>query len=133
MNWLGILNQIFQIAIIPLIGACALYLVALINAKKKQIEEKTENEKAKEYLDMLNDTITKCVITTSQTYVEALKNKNAFDAEAQKAAFQMTYDAVMKLITADAQKYLIKIVGDLNTYIYNAIESEVVTTKRIYF
>ena len=133
MDWVMILNQIFQVAILPLIGACAVYLVTLINAKKKEIEESIENEKAKEYLNMLNETITNCVITTSQTYVEALKNKNAFDEEAQKAALQMTFDAVMAIISEDAKMYLMKLVGDLNQYIYTGIESQVAVTKKVYF
>ena len=40
MDLNGILNTIFQIAIIPLILAGAAYLVALINAKTKQIKDK---------------------------------------------------------------------------------------------
>ena len=35
---------------------------------------------------MLEDTIMKSVIATTQTYVEALKGKNAFDEAAQKEA-----------------------------------------------
>jgi len=36
---------------------------------------------------MLDDTITKCVIATNQTYVDSLKDKNAFDKAAQEEAF----------------------------------------------
>lgn len=133
MDWLSLLNDIFQVAVIPLIGAGALYLIAFINAKTKELKEKHNNEKAHEYLDMLNTTITDCVIATTQTYVQALKNNNAFDEEAQKIALQKTYTAVMAVLSADAQEYLNKIVGDLNTYILNKIEAEVAVTKRVYF
>lgn len=69
MNWLEILYQIFQVAIIPLLGAGTLYLISFINTKTKELKEKTENEKVKEYIDMLNETVTACVMATTQTYV----------------------------------------------------------------
>lgn len=133
MDWLNVLNQIFQVVIIPLLGAGTLYLVSLINTKKKAIEETLESEKAKEYLNLLNDTITSCVLTTTQTYVQALKEAGTFDAEAQKIAFNKTYTAVMAILTEDAKKYITKAVGDLEEYIINQIEAEVVMTKKIYF
>ena len=129
MDWLEILNQIFQMVIIPLLGAGTLYLVSLINTKKKELEQRIESEKAKEYLDMLDATITDCVITTTQTYVQALKDKNAFTIEAQKEALRRTYTAVMGILTEDAKEYLNKSVADLESYILSKIESNVVTTK----
>ena len=129
MDWLNILEQIFQIAIIPLIGAAALYLVALINTKTKELKEKIKDEKAQKYLTMLNESITTCVIATSQTYVSVLKKEGIFNEEAQKKALQMTYDAVIKTLTADAKELLQEVVGDLQEYILNSIEADVAQTK----
>ena len=56
-------------------------------------------------------------------------NKNMFDEEAQKHAFQMTYDAIMRVLTDDAKKYIESAVGDLETYITNKIESTVKLSK----
>jgi hypothetical protein len=78
---------------------------------------------------MLSDTVCDCVVATNQTYVEALKNKNAFDAEAQKVAFEMTYNAVINVLSAEAKDYLTNIYGDLSTYITNMIEAEVNRNK----
>lgn len=129
MNWLETLNTIFNVAIIPLILAGSAYLVALLHAKTKQIKDKTESDTVDKYLDMLEDTITKAVIATTQTYVEALKDKNAFDEEAQKEAFTKTYNAVIATLTEDAHKYLTEIVGDLEAYITTRIEYNVNITK----
>ena len=125
MNWLEILNTIFQLAIIPLIIAGTGLLIAFISAKTKQIKDKTKSDVVDKYLDMLEDTITKAVIATTQTYVEALKNKNAFDEAAQKEAFTRTYNAVMAVLTEDAYKYLTAVVGDLEAYITTRIEYNV--------
>jgi hypothetical protein len=72
---------------------------------------------------LLQDTIVRCVIATNQTYVENLKNKNAFDKEAQEEAFKMTYDAVMVILTDDAKDYLNNAVGDLQLYVTKLIEA----------
>lgn len=129
MNWLEILNTIFQVAIIPLVIAGTGLLIAFISAKTKQIKDKTKSDIVDKYLGMLEDTITKAVIATTQTYVEALKDKNAFDKDAQKEAFNKTYDAVVAVLTEDAKKYLTEAVGDLEAYITTRIEYNVNVSK----
>ena len=58
-----------------------------------------------------------------------MKNKNAFDLEAQKAAFELTYKAVMKILTDEMTEYLASVYGDLATYITKKIEAEVNKNK----
>lgn len=129
MNWLNILQQIFELCIIPLLAIITRSLVIYISTKKDELKNKTDNELAKKYLDLLNDTIANCVIATNQTYVEALKKENAFTADAQKAAFEKTYQAVIATLSDEAQKYLPEVVGDLQTYITQKIEASVNQNK----
>lgn len=131
MNWMNVLEQIFELAIFPIITIASVYLCYLISTKIDEIKKKTNNEMSKKYLDMLNDTITSAVLTTTQTYVEALKQDGIFNKEAQEKAFQKTYDAVMSMLTEEAKKYLTESIGDLETYITNKIEAEVKITKTI--
>lgn len=131
MNWINILEQIFEIAIFPVVTVASIYLCYLISVKINEIKQKTNNDTTKKYLDMLDNTITNAVLTTTQTYVEALKKEGIFNEEAQKQAFQKTYDAVMKMLTEEAKKYITASVGDLETYITNKIEAEVKITKTI--
>ena len=130
LDWLDILYKVFEVAIIPVLGAAAVYLVTLIEAKKKELLEKAKNETTKKYIELLDKTITDCVIATNQTYVDALKKAGSFDAEAQKQAFKLTYEAVMAILTDDAQVYLNEAIKDLNAYITNKIESGVVVAKQ---
>ena len=130
LDWLDILFKVFEVAIIPILGATTLYLVTLIHAKKQELLEKAKNDTTKKYIELLDKTITECVIVTNQTYVDALKKAGSFDAEAQKQAFQLTYDAVMAILTDDAQEYLNEAIKDLNTYITTRIESQVVVVKQ---
>lgn len=125
MNWMEMLQQIFQVCIIPLLGVLTAYLVKYIQVKAEEIKTTTDNELTKKYVDMLAKTISDCVIATNQTYVDNMKKENAFDAEAQRHAFQVTYAAVLNLLTDEAKVYLEAFYGDLNGYITNKIEAEV--------
>lgn len=129
MDWLNILQQIFELCIIPLLAIITRSLVIYISMKKDELKSKTDNELAKKYLELLNDTIADCVIATNQTYVETLKKGNAFTADAQKAAFEKTYQAVIATLSEEAQKYLPEVVGDLQTYITQKIEASVNQNK----
>ena len=125
------LNEIFEVCIIPLLGVLTAYLVKFINAKSAELASSRQSELEKKYITMLNDTITDCVIATTQTYVDSLKKQGAFDADAQKMAFTMTYTSVMNLLTDEATEYLNEAVGDLNLYITQKIEAEVNLNKTI--
>ena len=129
MDWTEILQEIIQVCIIPLMGVLTTYLVILIKNKTKQIADKTNSDLTDKYINMLSDTIQTCVIATNQTYVEALKKDNAFTKDAQKEAFQKTYDAIMLVLTDDAKEYLTEVYGDLTAYITMKIESQVNTNK----
>lgn len=133
MEWLPLLYQIFEACIVPLLGILTAYLIKLINIKSTEIQHQVQNDNADKYIAMVADTISACVIATNQTYVEALKKQNAFTAEAQKEAFNLTYNAVMAILTEDAKKYLAEIYGDVSAYITAKIESEVNISKMMSF
>ena len=123
------LATLYEYIFFPLIALGTLALVWFIGVKINEAKKKTDNETIKRYWDMLEDTITSCVISTTQTYVNSLKKEGKFDAEAQKIALQKTYDAIMGILTEDAKKYLSTVIGDLQSYVLNKIESNVAQTK----
>ena len=129
MDWLELLYKLVEVCLIPLLGILTAYAVKFIKIKGDEIAVKLNNEKANKYIALVSQTITDCVIATNQTYVEALKKDNAFTADAQKAAFQMTYDAVMSVLTDNAKDYIVAIYGDLSAYIATKIEAEVNLNK----
>ena len=126
-----LLAEIMEVVIIPLLGILTAYIVKLVNTKIEDINENRNNALEEKYLTMLGETITDCVTATTQTYVDTLKAQGAFDMEAQKTAFTMTYEAVAKLLTDEATEYLNEAVGDLNLYITQKIEAEVNLNKII--
>ena len=124
-----LLTQIMEVVVIPLLGILTAYIVKVVNAKLEEVSANRKNELEKKYIDMLNDTISDCVIATTQTYVESLKKQGSFDAEAQKEAFNQTYNSVMDILSEEAKKYLNEAIGDLNLYITQKIEAEVKINK----
>ena len=129
MDWLNMLEEIFQVCIVPLLGVLTVYAVKFIKVKSDEIKTKADNDLADKYIDLLSTTISDCVIATNQTYVEALKKENAFTVEAQRKAFELTYDAVLEVLSDDAVIYLTSIYGDLSKYITAKIEAEVNLNK----
>ena len=129
MDWANVVKQIFELVVFPLLSIGTTYLIILINTKIKELKKQSDNDLEKKYLDMLNNTITDCVLATNQTYVNELKKQGKFDLDAQKIAFQKTYENVMALLTDEAKKYLSEALGDLQTYVNNKIEAEVLLNK----
>ena len=129
MNYTEFITNIFQVCIIPLLGVLTTFLVKWLQIKSSELQIKMDNEVANKYMDMLTNTITECVLATNQTYVEALKQQNKFDLEAQKIAFDKTSEAVMTILTEDAKEYLESAVGDLELFIRQKIEAEVNLNK----
>ena len=129
MDWTEILQNLFVVVIIPLLGLITKYMVQFFMVKNEEIKATTDNEIFKKYFNMLNKAITNCFIATNQTYVDALKDKNAFTAEAQKEALQKTYNAIMAILSEDAKDYLTNATGDLQGYIMNLIEAQVKENK----
>lgn len=125
MDFQTLIPVIFQVCLIPLLAILTKYLVAWIQVKTKELTDTKDNEMFTKYMTLLSDTVINCVVTTNQTYVNILKEQGKFDAEAQKEAFNKTYEAVMRILTDDAKKYLSEVLGDLDLYINTMIESQV--------
>ena len=130
MDYTKLITTILETCLIPLLIALSGYLIAFLKIKAKELKEKAKNETATKYIDMVEKTISDCVTATTQTYVEALKKENAFTAEAQKEAFAMTYNAVLKILSNDCIEYLQVAFEDAEMYITNQIEAQVQKQKK---
>ena len=128
-QYADLIKQIFEVCLFPLLGVLTAFLIAFISKKAQELKATTDNELYHKYIDMLEQTIINCVIATNQTYVDALKREGKFDGEAQKIAFQKTYDSVMAILSEDAKIYLNEAIGDLQAYIINQIEAQVNLNK----
>lgn len=126
---LELLFQIFELCIIPLLGILTAYLIQWIKAKTAEAVERNQKDKFDKYIEMVGETITKCVSATNQTYVDALKKAGSFNLKSQKHAFNITLKAVLKTLGQDAIEYLSMVYGDINEYLTTLIEAEVKAQK----
>ena len=129
MEYTELIKQIFEVCLFPLLGILTSFIIIFISKKAQELKAKTNNELYHKYIDMLEQTIINCVIATNQTYVDTLKREGKFDGEAQKIAFQKTYDSVIAILSEDAKTYLNEAIGDLQAYIINQIEAQVNLNK----
>ena len=118
MTWMDILIQVIDILLGLVISVGIPYLAQL--AKKK-----AKNKEVLEIINRIENNVTVAVRATTQTFVEQLKRDGEFNAEAQRQAFNMTKDAVLKMISDDMKAAVLEYVGDFEVYITNLIESEV--------
>lgn len=125
MDWINILDQVFDVCLIPLLGIITAALIQFIKQKMAESKAKSDNEITVKYLSLLEQTVIDCIRATNQTYVNALKDQNAFDAEAQKNALDLTTQAVLNILSADAKKYITNFVGDLDVFVKEKIESNI--------
>ena len=89
-----------------------------------------KNEKVQVVLGQVSDMIIAAVETTTSTYVKELKANNIFDSNAQKAAFDKTFDAVKKQLTEESTKIIADVYGDVEVYLTNKIEQFVEELKK---
>ena len=116
--------------LVAIIGVIGKFIIDFLNAKREEIKIKTDSELARKYIDLVTDTVARCVAATNQTYVDSLKNQSIFDKDAQTEAFNKSFDAVLTILNDDAIKYLDEFTGDAERYIETLIEAEVAKQKQ---
>lgn len=98
-------------------------LTAFLNSKIK-------NTKALQYsIDALN-IVSNAVKSTYQTYVQALKDKDIFTAEAQKLALNMAVNQAQAQLSSELKKYIKNNFGDINAWITSQVEASLYDLKK---
>lgn len=110
------------VLITGLVGWLTTYLTKLLSQKIK-------DKDLANWLTQITEIILNAVKVTYQVYVEALKDKNMFDAEAQKEALERAYKMVLSQLTDDAKNFIKENYGDIETWIKTQIESAIYTLK----
>lgn len=122
----NVLYAVIAAAVPVITGFVCRWLASLYENNKVKIK----NEKAQAVVGQVTDMIVAAVETTTSTYVKQLKADNLFDADAQKEAFNKTFDAVKKQLTEESAKIIAETYGDVETYLINKIEQFVEELKK---
>ena len=126
----NIVDIIVKICLMVIAGVGTAHIVIWIRKNTEKIQENINYDIVNKYISMLKDIVINCVVSTNQTYVDALKDKNAFDAEAQSVAYGKTRNAVMNIISDEMLDVLGEAYNDVALLIDSLIESTVHDFKK---
>jgi hypothetical protein len=105
------------------------YACKFLQALYEEHKGKIKNETIRAVLGNVTDMIASAVTTTTSTYVKSLKAEGLFDADAQKEAFNRTYEAVKQQLTDESKEIIEQVYGNIEAYLTNKIEELVETLK----
>lgn len=101
------------------------YVVKAIQKAGENAAADTEDLKVRGYIEEITAAIAQAVSCTSQTYVDALKEKGKFTLEAQKEALQKSIETAKAILSPAALEFIDDVYGDFVEYITPKIEAEV--------
>ena len=93
------------------------------------LSTKIKDKKLQTLATKLNDIVLRAVMTVTQTYVESMKKKNAFDEKAQKEALNKCVAIINTQLTQELKDYVEENFGDIQSYLITLIESTILGLK----
>lgn len=123
MDWQTILLSALSVILTGLATWGVERLVAFLNSKIK-------NAKALQYLTDAVGIVANAVKATYQTYVQALKDKDMFTAEAQKTALSAAVNQAQSQMSNELKNYITNNFGDLTKWITSQIEAALYDLKK---
>ena len=124
------MNQILLNVLATVVTCIILPLISFLGVKLTQwLNNKIKDEKGQAIIGQAVDIVLNAVGSVFQTYVESLKNSGSFTSEAQKIAFNLAKNLVLKQLSEDTKNYISKNYGDLEEWIRNKIEASIYKLK----
>lgn len=116
MELTDIIALIIETAIIPILA----WGVAKLTS---HLDKKIENETTEKYVNFAVDAVYTAVEQTMQTYVSALKKSGEWNEETAQIAFNNAKALALVTMGTTAQKVIIEMAGDLDTWLDAKIEA----------
>lgn len=96
----------------------------------KYLKSKSKNEQLNYIVDLAGVIAKDAVYSTNQTYVEKIKKQGNFNKQAHVEAFDLAKKEIIKTLGEGGEILLKQAVGDVNAFLKNKIEKEVVELKK---
>lgn len=93
------------------------------------LKARVHNTKVQQYIDRAQEYLTSAVAMTNQTFVDQLKKDGRFDEENQAAAFQITMDTWLDMLSDDMKDVIVEEVGNFEVWAEAQLEARVVLLK----
>ncbi len=124
MNWQDLIMYIIQ-------TLCGLVITVGIPFLFTLLRKKIKDDKLNRIITRVENIVSKTVTLINQTYVDALKEQDMFDKEAQKAAFEMCKEKVLQMLNEESIKAIAETFGDFDEWIRTLIEAYVRENKYV--
>ena len=122
IDWQMVLSTILYSLLSTAVPLITVQLYRYLAAKREQIWGELYDTDLQRGVDAALDAVYTAVAQTNRTYVDALKDKNLFNKENQKAAFNLTMDTARELLTEAAAEAVETVYGSLETWLTAKIE-----------
>lgn len=116
MEITDIIALLIETALIPILA----WGVAKLTS---HLDKKIENETTEKYVKFAVDAVYTAVEQTMQTYVSALKKSGEWNEETAQIAFNNAKALALVTMGTTAQKVIIEMAGDLDTWLDAKIEA----------
>lgn len=127
------MREIIEVLFQAVVVGCAPVIVGiagkLVNAKVSEITEKMQDNKAAEKIRETQEFVMQIVEETTQSYVDNMKKKSVFDEEAQKTAFQKSFNKAKVMVTAEVRELVQERYSDFDKWLETQIESAIGRSK----
>lgn len=122
----------FYAVLCSTLGTALLGIIGFLGKKVSDfINSKIEDKKTAKIVSNINTIFFNAVTLVTQTFVDDLKKNGTFTEEGKTKAKQMAFDLIFNQLTQEMKEYIEKTYNiDINTFIYNKIESTIYTLKR---
>lgn len=122
INLTEIIIVFIQLILVP-------FVAFALNALKRFIEAKTNNEFVEKYLLMATDAISDAVLEVKQTYVDNIKGTDGWSEATQKRALSMAKDKALASIGVDGVEIISTVVGDFESWLDTKVEANIALNK----
>lgn len=122
--------EIIKIVLLIVVSASASIFTFYTRAYATKLIQNISSVELANLIAEGTEVILRSVNYVQQTYVDALKREQKFDKEAQKRAFALAKEKAVELMNEETQKAIIRMYGNLDTYIEVIVESAVQQNKQ---
>lgn len=128
--WKEVLTNLIYLGIVILVPTLIYGVKKGAVALVEYLSTKTNKSILDTIMAEITTFVSESVTYVMQTYVDSMKKSGKFDKESQKTAYNMAYDAAVKLIPAESKEMFESVYGSLDEYLKILIEAEVKKLKQ---
>lgn len=129
MDWGELLQTLLYTVITTAVPVITYYLASYLTNISKKVSVEIENTIFEDTINDAMNIVLAVVSSTSQTFVDSLKNSGNFSKEAQLEAFNKSKENIMELLSDEAKEIIQTVYHDLDKWIDTQIEASVRAIK----